>query len=92
MQTNQSPSKGSLMKINTFITILLSLTLIFACDDDETSKSSDVESGGIEQVDASVDAGESAGESAGTDIPVQMMDFDTMEIEPDSDMGPDMDD
>ena len=88
MQTNQSPSKGSLMKINTFITILLSLTLIFACDDDETSKSSDAESGGIEQVNA----GESAGESAGTDIPVQMMDFDTMEIEPDSDMGPDMDD
>lgn len=76
------------MKINTFIITLLSLTLIFACDDEEKSKSSDAQSGGTEQVDASVEAGE----SAGTDIPVQMMDFDTMEIEPDSDMGPDMDD
>ena len=84
-------TKGLLMKINTFIITLLSLTLIFACDDD-SSKSDETVSAGSEQLDASLDAGESIGGQSDSEVPVQMMDFDTMEIEVDPDMGPDMDD
>ena len=61
------------MKITFFITLLLSINLILACDDEAPSKDNQTQTPDM-------------------DIPVQMMHFDTMEIEPDPDLGPDMDD
>ena len=66
------------MKINYFITLMLSLNLLFACDD----KSSDKE----DEVQQEVSAGSEA-ENPDMNLPVQMMDFDTIEIEPDEDMA-----
>ena len=91
-------------KLNTRITMfknitkllitLLTTTHLFGCEDEKTDKVS--ESVVIEQQDASIDASQPEGEApspdAESDIPVQMMEFDTMEIEPDPDLGPDMDD
>jgi hypothetical protein len=73
------------MKINRFITLMLSLTLLFACDDNESSTSSKNDT----QEKAS--AGSEANNSD-IDLPVQHMDFDTIDIEPGSNFQePDMD-
>ena len=72
------------MKINHFITLLLSLTLLFACDDESSEESG-------ESTQETVSAG-SETENSDMDVPVQMMDFDTIEIEPDSEIaGTDVD-
>jgi len=82
------------MKINFLLTLLLGITSIVSGCDDDSSKETDVSEAG-----ESVSAGQEDQSSAGDDdssmagIPVQMMDFDTMEIEPESDMsfGSDLD-
>ena len=85
-------TKGLLMKINAFILTLLSSALLFACDDEDSSTSDDSTLAGAEQSDASIDAGSEPLAGMDSEIPIQTMQFDTMEIEPDPDMGPDMDD
>ena len=81
--------------ITKLLITLITTTSIIACDDkDDVEDTPPV--AGAEMLDASVSSGTDAETQieAGTesDIPVQMMQFDTMEIEPDPDMGPDMDD
>ena len=72
------------MKINHFITLMLSLTLLFACDDESSDGSQD-------DTQQEVSAG-SETDNSDMDLPVQTMDFDTIEIEPDGDMaGEDID-
>ncbi len=84
------------MKINFLLTILLCITSIVSACDDDSSKEENVSEAG-EALSAGQEDQSSAGEMAGDDdssmagMPVQVLDFDTMEIEPESDMSFDLD-
>jgi hypothetical protein len=80
--------------------LLITFSLAFACEKERSSSEvtlageMDIAGETAETVAgqaAGEQAGEEAGELAGEEVPVQMMDFDTMEIDVDPDMGPDMD-
>lgn len=80
--------------------LLITFSLAFACEKERSSSEAPLagEMNAAGQT-AGADAGEAAGEQAGQqageetggEVPMQMMDFDTMEIDVDPDMGPDMD-
>ena len=66
------------MKITFFVTLLLSINLLLACNNDSSENEPALQDAQVEAPDM--------------ELPIQMMRFDTMEIEPDPDLGPDMDD
>lgn len=79
-------------KLTKTLLLLITFSLTFACEKEGPSSEAPL-AGEMEAAGeiAGAIAGQAAGELAGEEIPVQIMDFDTMEIDMDPDMGPDMD-
>ena len=64
-----------------FLTIITAISFVFACDDQESKDNSEPLAGSEQMAGMDMAGAESAG------IPVQHMDFDTMDIEVDPDFA-----